>query len=109
MIRTPLLESGPPVEIQELPSAPARRAVIGQEQSTTDLKIRVEVARQTDRLRRLQVGPLPVGAIHHLLKDRVGLDLSRPELVRLNEVTAALDAGRAAGLRLRRVHSRSRG
>lgn len=35
-------------------AAPARprSPVIGQEQSTTDLKIRVEVARQTDRLRR---------------------------------------------------------
>jgi len=33
-------------------SVPRRTTVIEQEQSTTDLKIRVEVARQTDRLRR---------------------------------------------------------
>ena len=54
------------------------------------LSVPIELDRcfDADRLRRLLVGPLTVGALHHLLKDRVGLDLSRPELVRLNEVTA---------------------
>ena len=54
------------------------------------LSVPIELDRcfDADRLRRLLVGPLSVGALHHLLKDRVGLDLSRPELVRLNEVTA---------------------
>lgn len=40
------------------PAVAPRQAVIGQEQSTTDLKIRVEVARQTDRLRRRLLGTL---------------------------------------------------
>jgi DNA-binding CsgD family transcriptional regulator len=54
------------------------------------LSVPIELDRcfDADGLRWLLVGPLTVGAIHHLLKDRVGLDLSRPELVRLNEVTA---------------------
>ena len=54
------------------------------------LSVPIELDRcfDADRLRRLVIGPLSVGALHHLLKDRVGLDLSRPELVRLNEVTA---------------------
>jgi hypothetical protein len=53
------------------------------------LSVPIELDRcvDEDRLRWLLVGPLTVGATHHLLKDRVGLDLSRPELVRLNEVT----------------------
>jgi pSer/pThr/pTyr-binding forkhead associated (FHA) protein/S1-C subfamily serine protease len=56
MVRAPLVESDPPQEIMTASDPPARRAVIGQEQSTTDLKIRVEVARQTDRLRRRLAG-----------------------------------------------------
>jgi DNA-binding CsgD family transcriptional regulator len=57
---------------------------------TPGLSVPIELDRcfDADRLRQLLVGPLTIGAIHHLLKDRVGLDLSRPELVRLNEVTA---------------------
>ena len=43
---------------------------------------------EADRLGRLVVSPLTVGALHHLLKDRLGLDLSRPELVHLHGVTA---------------------
>jgi predicted ATPase len=47
------------------------------------LSVPIELDRcvDEDRLRWLLVGPLTVGATHHLLKDRVGLDLSRPELV----------------------------
>jgi pSer/pThr/pTyr-binding forkhead associated (FHA) protein/S1-C subfamily serine protease len=46
------------VPVAPAPAAPAppRKAVIGQEQSTTDLKLRVEVARQTERLRRRLLG-----------------------------------------------------
>ena len=54
------------------------------------LSVPIEVERcfDAERLRRLVVGPLSVGALHHLLKDRVGLDLSRPELLRLHGITA---------------------
>ena len=54
------------------------------------LSVPIEVERcfDAERLRRLVVGPLSVGALHHLLKDRLGLDLSRPELLRLHGITA---------------------
>ena len=42
---------------------------------------------------------MSLGALHHLLRERLGLDLSRPDLVRVNDVTAgnaffALELGR---------------
>ena len=51
------------------------------------------------RLCRLSVGPVSVGALYHMLQQRLLLDLSRPELVRLHEATAgnpffALELGR---------------
>jgi DNA-binding CsgD family transcriptional regulator len=51
------------------------------------------------RLRRLSVGPLSLGALHNLLQERLGLELTRPELVRVQEATAgnpffALELGR---------------
>jgi DNA-binding CsgD family transcriptional regulator len=36
---------------------------------------------------RLSLGPLSLGALHHLLKERLGLELARPTLVRLQEAT----------------------
>ena len=52
-----------------------------------------------DRLGRLSVGPLSAGALHRLLGERLGLELSRPELARMLEATAgnpffALELGR---------------
>jgi DNA-binding CsgD family transcriptional regulator len=41
-----------------------------------------------ERLDRLAVGPLSLGALHHLLKERVSLELTRPELVRVHETSA---------------------
>ena len=38
-----------------------------------------------DRLRHLSVGPLSLSALHHLLRDRLGLELSRSELARVRE------------------------
>jgi DNA-binding CsgD family transcriptional regulator len=54
-----------------------------------DLSVPIQLDRYFDagRLERLVVGPLTVGALHRLLKERVGLDLSRPELVSLHEVS----------------------
>jgi DNA-binding CsgD family transcriptional regulator len=51
------------------------------------------------RLTVLSVGPLSLGALHHLLGERVGLELSRPELARVQEASAgnpyfALELGR---------------
>ena len=52
-------------------------------------------------LRRVTIGPLSVGAHHHLLRDRLGLDLSRPALLQLHEATGgnplfALEVGTRA-------------
>jgi DNA-binding CsgD family transcriptional regulator len=48
---------------------------------------------------RLTLGPLSLGAVHDLLQGRLGLDLTRPELTRVQEATAgnpffALELGR---------------
>jgi DNA-binding CsgD family transcriptional regulator len=52
-----------------------------------------------DRQVRLELGPLSLGALHRLLKDRIGLELTRPELARVQEASAgnpffALELGR---------------
>jgi DNA-binding CsgD family transcriptional regulator len=52
-----------------------------------------------ERLERIALGPLSLAAIHTLLRDRLGLELTRPELARLYEATAgnpffALELGR---------------
>jgi predicted ATPase len=51
------------------------------------------------RLTRISLGPLSLGAVHDLLEERLGLDLTRPELARVQEATAgnpffALELGR---------------
>jgi DNA-binding CsgD family transcriptional regulator len=55
---------------------------------------------EDERVERLDVGPLSVGAIHRLLHARLGLVLSRPSLLRVHEVSGgnaffALELGRA--------------
>ena len=52
-----------------------------------------------ERLERLWLGPLSLSALHHLLRDRLGLELTRPELGRVLETSAgnpyfALELGR---------------
>ena len=66
----------------------------------------VESALDPDRIDRVAVGPLSVGAIHRILDGRLGRTVARPTLLRLHEVSAgnplyalelarALDAERA--------------
>jgi len=52
-----------------------------------------------DRSRSLAVGPLGLGMLHHLLRDRFALELTRPELARVQEASEgnpflALELGR---------------
>ncbi len=52
-----------------------------------------------EHLERLSIGPLTSGALHRLLAERLGLELTRPELARVQEATAgnpffALELGR---------------
>jgi DNA-binding CsgD family transcriptional regulator len=52
-----------------------------------------------ERLERLRLAPLSLGALHHLLRGRLGTDLPRPELTRLHQAAGgnpffALELGR---------------
>ena len=65
----------------------------------TAAPVELDRAFTADRLVRLPIGPLSLGALHHLLRERVDLDLTRPELGRVHEASAgnpffALELGR---------------
>ena len=54
----------------------------------------------SERLRRLRLGPLSVGATHRLLRERLGVSFPRPTLVQLHDTSGgnpfyALELGRA--------------
>jgi DNA-binding CsgD family transcriptional regulator len=54
----------------------------------------------SERLQRLRLGPLSVGATHRLLRERVGVSFPRPTLIQLHETSGgnpfyALELGRA--------------
>ena len=78
-----------------------RVGVLATVRTAPETTVPVELDRvfAADRLARLPIGPLSMGALHHLLRERVGLDLTRPELVRVQEASAgnpffALELGR---------------
>jgi DNA-binding CsgD family transcriptional regulator len=59
----------------------------------------LESAFTGERLDRLWLAPLSLGALHHLLKGRVAIELTRPELARLQETSGgnpffAIELGR---------------
>jgi DNA-binding CsgD family transcriptional regulator len=45
------------------------------------------VAALGDRMRSLDVGPISLGVLHHLIRNRAGASLTRPQLVRLEEAS----------------------
>ena len=62
----------------------------------------VENALDSDRIDHVRVGPLSVGAIQQLLRDRLSRTVSRPTLLRLHEASGgnpfyALELARALG------------
>ena len=62
----------------------------------------LESAFETDRVERLLVGPLTLGALHTLLQARLGRTFSRPSLLRVHETSGgnpfyALELARAIG------------
>jgi ATP/maltotriose-dependent transcriptional regulator MalT len=66
-----------------------------------ELAVPLELGRSYSegRLEHLTIGPLSLGAVHDLLQERLGLELTRPELARMQEATAgnpffALEVGR---------------
>jgi DNA-binding CsgD family transcriptional regulator len=59
-------------------------------------------ALESDRVVRQRVGPLSVGALHHLLRDRVGRVFARQTLLRIHDQSSgnpffAIEIGRALG------------
>jgi ATP/maltotriose-dependent transcriptional regulator MalT len=61
--------------------------------------LELERAFSEERLTRLSLGPLSLGELHRLLEERLGLELTRPELIRVQEASAgnpffALELGR---------------
>ena len=80
-------------------------ALFGLRSSQGQAALGLERAPPEGRLRRLVVGPLSLGAIRHLLSERLGLVLSRPKLRRIHELSGgnpffALELGRAFGRRI---------
>ena len=67
-----------------------------------DRRTAVEEALGADRIERVRVGPLSVGAIHRVLSDQLGVPVPRPTLLRLHEASGgnpmyALELARALG------------
>ena len=61
--------------------------------------LELERAFPEERLTRVSLGPLSLGELHRLLEERLGLELTRPELIRVQEASAgnpffALELGR---------------
>ena len=70
------------------------------EDESTPVPFDLHRAVDEDRLSRLRVGPLSLGALHRLLSDRLDLSLSRPKVRRLRQLSGgnplfALELGRA--------------
>ncbi len=87
------------IGLRRLHEAPVGLFVTVREAPGLSVPIELDRCFDAERLRRLAVGPLSLGALHHLLKDHLALDLARPELVRLQAATAgnpffALELGR---------------
>ena len=68
---------------------------------TRDVSTSFEIDRAVpqNRVEQISLGPLSLGAVHSLLEERLGLELTRPELGRVQEATAgnpffALELGR---------------
>src|SRR5262245_26503212 len=76
------------IALRRLREEPVRMLITVREAPGLAVPIELERCFDGGRLERLEVGPLTVGASHRLLKDRIGLDLSRPELMRVHAVTA---------------------
>src|SRR5918994_1670520 len=86
-------------ELRRLESEPVR--LLGTVRGSPGglLPLELERAFGDDRLLRIPLGPLSLGALHELLRSRLGLNLPRPALVRLVEVCEgnpffALELGR---------------
>ncbi len=86
--------------LRRLAAAPAAILVARRGSGKEAAPLGLDRAFPSERLRRLRLGPLSVGATHRLLRERLGVSFPRPALVRLHETSGgnpfyALELGRA--------------
>jgi hypothetical protein len=86
--------------LRRLAAAPAAVLVARRGSGAEAAPLGLERAFPDERLRRLRLGPLSVGATHRLLRERLGVSFPRPVLVQLHDTSAgnpfyALELGRA--------------
>ncbi|HUK95750.1 MAG TPA: AAA family ATPase [Gaiellaceae bacterium] len=87
------------IALRRLEDEPVRLLATVRRAPEVTTSLALEAAVPEERLTRLVLGALSLGALHRLLKERLGLDLTRPELTRLQEASAgnpffALELGR---------------
>jgi DNA-binding CsgD family transcriptional regulator len=87
------------IALRRLQDEPVRLLATVRRAPEVTASLELEAAVPEERLTRLVVGPLSLGALHRLLKERLGLELTRPELARVQEASAgnpffALELGR---------------
>ena len=86
--------------LRRLAAAPAAILVARRSDGSEAAPLGLDRAFPDERLRRLRLGPLSVGATHRLLRERLGVSFPRPTLVQLHETSGgnpfyALELGRA--------------
>ena len=86
--------------VRRLRSEPVRFLLARRLEAPRDGTFALERALTEARLRRIPVGPLSLGALHHLLRTRLGTPFPRPLLRRIHELSAgnpffALELARA--------------
>ena len=87
------------VALRRLRSDPIGVLVTSRRTAGRTMPLGLERSLPEQRLTVLSVGPLSLGALHHLLGERLGLELSRSELARVQEASGgnpyfALELGR---------------
>jgi hypothetical protein len=86
--------------LRRLAAAPAAVLVARRGSGKEAAPLGLDRAFPSERLRRLRLGPLSVGATHRLLRERLGVSFPRPTLVKLHETAGgnpfyALELARA--------------
>ncbi len=87
------------VALRRLRSDPIGLLVTSRPTTATRVPLGLERSLSQQRLTVLSVGPLSLGALHHLLGERLGVELSRSELARVQQESGgnpyfALELGR---------------
>ena len=85
---------------RRLAAAPVAILVARRSDGSEAAPLGLDRAFPSERLRRLRLGPLSVGATHRLLRERLGVSFPRPTLLQLHETSGgnpfyALELGRA--------------